>query len=112
MLKILVVSDSHGDVSILNDLFLSHQDFDYFFHLGDSELPSYQLYPFISVRGNNDYFDYPISKLIHTKYGDFYLEHGNHHIDDEYIRSKNARFFYMVIPIVVCFIPSTTIFLL
>lgn len=94
MIKILVISDIHGDASLINSLWLSHQNFDYFFNLGDSQLMPNDIYPFISVKGNCDYgSDYPLFKRIKTKYGDIYLEHGNHYISEDYIKEKNARVF-------------------
>ncbi len=94
MIKLLVVSDVHGDSSSLNLLYLYNQGFDYYLDLGDSCLMPYEIAPFVSVKGNNDYgYNYPPSRIIHTKYGDIYLEHGNHYIDEEYILSKNALIF-------------------
>ena len=94
MVKILVISDTHGDTSWINELLLSHSDYDFFLHLGDSELPGYMLSPFASVKGNCDYYnDYPPTRTIVTKYGSLYLEHGNHYIDDEYVLSKDVKIF-------------------
>lgn len=94
MIRILVISDSHGDSSILNLLYLTYQNFDYYLDLGDSCLPHYMIEPFTSVKGNNDYgLEYPPSRIIHTKYGNIYLEHGDHYIDDEYILSKDCLLF-------------------
>lgn len=94
MIKILVISDTHGETSWVYDLLLSHSDYDYFFHLGDSELPAYMLSPFISVKGNCDYYnDYPPTKRIITKNATFHLEHGNHYIDDKYILAQDVLIF-------------------
>ena len=78
MIRILVVSDSHGDVNLLHDLFLKYQHFDYFLHLGDSQIPPSLLEPFISVKGNCDFGnDYPKIRTIVTPYGKIHMEHGN-----------------------------------
>ena len=90
MIKILVVSDTHGEIGWVNDLLLSHSDYDYFFHLGDSELPSHMISPFTSVKGNCDYYhDYPPTKRIITKNATFHLEHGNHYIDEKVAEYKD-----------------------
>lgn len=95
MIKILVTSDIHGDSSIVNLLYLSHQDYDYFLDCGDSQLPDYMIRPFISVKGNCDYGnDYPPTRYINTPFGRIYIEHGNNSfLDEEYIKSKDALIF-------------------
>jgi len=62
-MKLLVVSDSHGDTEILKDLKARYeQEMDAMFHCGDSELPadSEVMKGYIVVRGNCDMDDrYP-----------------------------------------------------
>lgn len=36
-LKIVVISDTHGDKGIIQKIALQEYDADYYFHLGDSE---------------------------------------------------------------------------
>lgn len=94
MIKILVVSDTHGDIEFINELLLSHSDYDFFLHLGDSMLPSELLTPFTSVKGNCDYgHDFPPTKRIKTKYGYIHMEHGNYPLTDEYILSQDVKIF-------------------
>lgn len=76
MIRILVISDTHKDMSWKKSVVLKHNDCDYFFHLGDSECYDESLSPFIGVKGNCDYFsNLPDSKIVHTKFGNIYLCH-------------------------------------
>lgn len=96
MSKILVVSDSHGDLDLLDKIAQQHQDIDYYLHLGDSELPTYLIRPFIGVRGNCDYdYDYPLTRFIFVNNIKIYLEHGLSlsSKDDEYYLSKDCKIF-------------------
>lgn len=93
---IVVISDSHGNIDAIKKVRNINPNADMYLHLGDSELPKYLLDGFVSVKGNCDYFcDYPLNLTLKTKYGNIYLEHGNHYfpIDDNYILSKNCRIF-------------------
>lgn len=76
-MKILICSDNHGDQNVLLEMVNKHNDCDYYWHLGDSEFFDINdLYPFISVKGNNDYLDLPISRIINLKEHNFLLIHG------------------------------------
>lgn len=92
-MKIVVVSDTHGDIDILKKVRMLNPNADMFLHCGDSELPPELLDGFATVKGNCDYFDYPISKTFDTPYGKIYMEHGNRAIihNDSYIESLNAK---------------------
>ena len=93
-MKIVVISDTHGDIEIIKMVRYINHDADMFLHCGDSEVPPEQIDGFASVKGNCDYFNYPLSKQFKTPYGDIYLEHGHQHIlSDEYILSKKALIF-------------------
>ena len=79
-MKICLVSDTHGNREILNDIYNANPNCNIYLHLGDSELPEDLIYPFISVKGNCDYFlDYPTHKIIKTPYCNIYCEHGHIH---------------------------------
>lgn len=94
MIKLLVVSDTHGDADWIRALWLSHTDYDLFLHLGDSELPASMLYPFVSIKGNCDYFfDYPKTKQIRTKYGNIFMVHNATAATDEDILKQDVRLF-------------------
>ena len=75
-MKILIVSDSHGHNEIIDDLIRDNKDVDIFLHAGDSEVPSYTLYPFRVVRGNCDYnFDTELEYIIPSPFGNILLRH-------------------------------------
>ena len=77
-MKIVVVSDSHGNVDVLRDIALREGDADIFLHCGDSQVNEAYISPFVSVKGNCDYFmDYPPFRIVDTPYGKIYVEHGN-----------------------------------
>lgn len=95
MNKILVVSDSHRDIDLLNKLLIRHYDCDYYLHLGDSELPSFLISPFSSVKGNCDHEYYPPSKTLIVDNIKIYYEHGLSLLFDDidYINSKECNIF-------------------
>lgn len=77
-MKIVVVSDSHGNKSRLDEVVLANQDADLFWHLGDYELPEYLMSPFMLIKGNCDFFSTaPLSKDLTINGVKFHLEHGN-----------------------------------
>lgn len=55
MKKVIVVSDSHRFTDFIERLPRIHKDADLFLHAGDSELTTYDLFPFQTVKGNCDY---------------------------------------------------------
>ena len=63
-MKIIVVSDSHGNYSLLNEIYLKHFDASIFYHLGDSQLPEYMLHSYCGVKGNCDFIDLPTTRDI------------------------------------------------
>lgn len=85
MIRILVISDTHGHLTRLRDLVLNCPSIDYYLHLGDSQVSSDFLHPFISVRGNCDYdYSFSPSKTIKTQYGEIYLSHINTFFKDDF----------------------------
>lgn len=77
-MKIVIVSDSHGNKEVLEKVVLMNQNADLFLHAGDSGLSVFELHPFISVRGNCDYDHNLLNDLIvATPYGKLYLIHGH-----------------------------------
>lgn len=96
-MKVVVVSDSHGSWTILEDLFEKHFDADFFLHLGDSQLPEYYLSHFCCVAGNCDYTDLPLQKDITIAGYKIHMEHG-HSYDfmfnsEKYINSIDCDIF-------------------
>ena len=97
-MKIVVVSDTHGDLSLLRKVALLNQDATYFYHLGDYEVPTYLLSPFTFVKGNCDFLsDAPTSLDFTIDYDlKVHLEHGNriNFLDFEnYVKRKNCNIF-------------------
>ena len=91
-MKIVVVSDNHGDYEVLNKILRDNPSADYYFHLGDSEMDEDELRPFASVRGNVD-DDYNLhSERIIDVGGHFvYMCHGHGFSGDEELIAKNAK---------------------
>lgn len=97
-MKLLIVSDSHGNKDILDKVLSIEYDSDYYFHLGDYELPDYLLNPFCAVRGNCDYLSLlPLEKDIEIKNIKIHIEHGDRFLrysnKEDYILSKNCDIF-------------------
>ena len=75
-MKILLVSDSHGNNEALDLLVKTYPNMDLYLHLGDSESDEYSIFPFRSVRGNCDYFgDFNDQLIISTPYGNLLAQH-------------------------------------
>ena len=74
-MKILVVSDSHHHDEILKELVKLYPNMDLYLHAGDSESDSYSLYPFVSIRGNCDYFSFDEKRLFKTEFGNILIKH-------------------------------------
>lgn len=76
-MKIVVVSDNHGDRDVLDKIYFANQDADLFLHCGDSQLFPQDIYQFVSVQGNCDYPNtFKDFRRIKTKWGDIFMEHG------------------------------------
>ncbi|MDK7302949.1 MULTISPECIES: metallophosphoesterase [Aerococcus] len=79
-MKILLISDSHGDSQILSDLVARYQDqVDLMLHCGDSELdPSDSIWNVIEpVKGNCDFGPYKAERIIDTPEGRLIYTHGH-----------------------------------
>lgn len=55
-MRILLVSDTHGNNDAVALLAKKYPDMDIYLHLGDSESDEYSLMPFRSVMGNRDFY--------------------------------------------------------
>ena len=90
-MKILLVSDNHGDYQFLDLLYKKYPNMDLYLHAGDSEQDEWSLKPFISVRGNCDhYYDLPEFLVIPSPYGNIYVHH-TPYIPKEAFSKHNAR---------------------
>ncbi len=79
-IRFVLCSDNHRLEKPLKDLLQIYREYDYFLHCGDSEFPKYMMQNFVSVCGNNDYFDeYPLNKILTIGNHRIYLTHG--HLD-------------------------------
>lgn len=76
--KIIVVSDSHCFTEFIDRLPRMYPEAKLFLHAGDSELSSYDLFPFQTVKGNCDYqIDNKYYKTTVNGVGVF-MFHGDH----------------------------------
>ncbi len=78
MIKVLVVSDSHGNRKILKKILeLEEDDTSLFFDCGDSLIGNGNPFPFSTVRGNCDLLSQlPKHISLDTPLGNFYVTHG------------------------------------
>ena len=82
-MNITVVSDTHGDFETLYRIVEENIESDLFIHLGDGEHEYYDVRsafyskPFIFIKGNNDWEDYPQCLVTELGGRKFYLCHGH-----------------------------------
>lgn len=79
-MRLLVVSDTHGDDLILQELLLEYPDLDGYFYCGDSELPAdhcvFQTYQ--AVIGNMDWdAGFPLTVTAHIGDETVFMTHGH-----------------------------------
>ena len=75
-MKILLVSDTHGNNEALDYLLKQYPNMDLYIHCGDSESDEFSIYPYRSVRGNCDYVgDFPMHLIIPTPMGNMLVQH-------------------------------------
>ena len=92
-MKVIVVSDSHHNKEILEQIVIKHPDASLFLHAGDSCLSAPEIAPYLSVKGNCDNEEYPKERAIQTPYGLLVIMHGhqlflNH---QRFIQKKQAK---------------------
>lgn len=75
-MKVVVCSDSHGDTRTLKKIEMIEQA-DVYLFLGDSEVSPDDIKPFISVKGNCDYFEYPLTRILHLENEHIFMAHGH-----------------------------------
>lgn len=81
-MQVLIVSDNHGDVGVLNKLVEKYQaQVDYMVHCGDSEMTSDDLMwgTMTTVRGNTDTSGFKDIEIISTEQGNIVVAHGHLH---------------------------------
>ena len=96
-MKIVVVSDTHGDLSALRRVALIENDADVYLHAGDVEAAPGDITPFAAVRGNADggFPEFPFRYEHDTPFGKIHMEHypiyGSAMF--EYLRQSGVRIF-------------------
>lgn len=76
-MKVIITSDSHGNIEVLKKIASLHQDADLFIDAGDSERRNFEISPFLSVRGNCDIFIKNNYRVDTLKDVTIYTTHGN-----------------------------------
>lgn len=89
-MKILIVSDSHGNDEILRELYKMYPNMDYYLHAGDSQSSLMAIYPFDSVLGNCDFYDFDLVRKISTPKGYLLMRHYPKYSKEEI---KDVKFF-------------------
>lgn len=78
IMKIVVVSDSHGKNSRLDEILRLQPDADLYVHCGDIETSEDEYPMYHTVMGNNDYFcDYPEKLILPAEGHQILVMHGN-----------------------------------
>jgi putative phosphoesterase len=81
-MKVILVSDSHGDRKCLDFLRNTYPDADAFVHCGDLEIPASEVKDFICVRGNTDFdHQYPWSRVEEFEGHRVLIVHGNGYLN-------------------------------
>jgi putative phosphoesterase len=87
----IVVSDSHCDTYTLKHIANIHPDALAYLHAGDSQDYEINLYPFVTVKGNNDYYITQDSKILNIEFLKIYLTHGHKMILTEQNMVQKAK---------------------
>ncbi len=75
-MRILLVSDSHGNCEALDKLLKKYPNMDLYLHAGDLEADEQSIRPFDCVKGNCDHYSrLPERRIIHTPYGALLMTH-------------------------------------
>ncbi len=82
MTKIVVVSDNHGLVKELEEIYFRYKDIaSYFLHCGDSEMdenhPIFKIYK--AVNGNCDEYSFPNELILEVENNKILVVHGHYH---------------------------------
>lgn len=63
-MKIVVMSDSHGCNDEIDFVLEKEIDANFYLHCGDICVDQFYYPQLVSVRGNNDYYDYPMQRIL------------------------------------------------
>ena len=80
-IKIILISDNHGNISSIDTIRQIENDAQYYFHCGDACIPKQLLPDFIVVEGNNDpYQEYPLERIVGVGPYRILLTHGHRYL--------------------------------
>lgn len=82
-MKLLVIGDTHGNTSLIKELVQKYPDMDFYLHTGDSELDPSSIAPFISVKGNCDYYPFDQKYFLRTPFGHIFMRHYPYIINED-----------------------------
>lgn len=76
-MKIVVISDTHGDLSALRRVAMVENNADVYLHAGDVEASRDDISPFAAVKGNCDgaFPEFPFRYETETPFGKLHMEH-------------------------------------
>ncbi|MGM9873582.1 MAG: metallophosphoesterase family protein [Bacilli bacterium] len=76
-MKLVIISDAHGNEENIKQIINSYSKYKdiTFLCAGDSCLPSYSLFPFISIKGNCDFYQFDNLLTIDTPIGKLLMRH-------------------------------------
>ena len=97
-MRILLVSDSHGNSEALDKLLKKYPKMDLYLDAGDSESEQAGICPFLSVEGNCDYFPFDKKYRVYTPMGYLLMKHKPQFSKEEI---ENNKF---LIPIFISFL--------
>jgi len=106
-MKLIIMSDNHGDAKIMKKIFHRHsEETEFFIHCGDSQLPYEDKYisDSLSVTGNCDY-DQKYPKELIKKFSDqetMFITHGHYYK----VKTTLSQLYYKALEIgatIVCF---------
>ena len=76
-MKLLILSDTHGDIEMMKKIVKKHDNIDIILHAGDSQLPPFLMDNILTVKGNCDYEDFPICRDFFIEGFKIHIEHGH-----------------------------------
>ena len=102
-MKIILISDTHGNFKALENVVLKNKNTDLFLHLGDGAAEYFKIksiyknLPFVMVKGNCDVAELPKQKTFNFNKFKLYACHGDsfdvkNGLDDYIKFAKNSKF--------------------
>lgn len=106
MVRIGIISDTHGSKNNLNIIYNAFKTVDFFIHAGDHWQDGYYLQkkfkvPVVAVKGNCDLRPFPQEMVFELKNKRFYLTHGHHYrvkygLKNLYYRAQECKADYCI----------------